>query len=102
MKIRIPVQKKEEPVKQGPPSTEEIHSVWGEITRYGTKIMPDGRIWVIHGLTGQPLERYAAVPVASDGKGNFIYLKPGEKIRAGIDRVHPSVWLNPKNIRGGV
>lgn len=99
MKIRVPVEKKDSPAPQPewgkyPETTAYINSVWGEISAYGTKQMPDGRVWVIHGLTNTPVERHKVVPASSDGKGNYIYLRPGEKIPAGA-QVFPSVWLNP-------
>lgn len=106
MKIRLPldqafppkpvVTREVEFLGDYPVTVDYMNSVWGEISKFGAKVMPDGRIWVIHGLTNKPVQRHEVVPSGSDGKGNIIYLKTGEKMRPGLDTIYPSVWLNPK------
>lgn len=95
MKVRIQIDPpRDNRWKEYPETVEHINSVWGDISKYGTKQMPDGRVWVIHGMTGKPMERHKAVPVSQDGHGNVIYLLPGEKLRPHL-QVYPSLWLNP-------
>lgn len=90
-------QEKSQPIGGYPETVEYINSVFGEISKYGGKEMPDGRVWVIHGRTGLPVERHKVVAWRADEKGNVIYLSVGEDLKA-HEIAKPSVWANPAHI----
>lgn len=75
---------------------EYLESIWGNITRYGTKVMSDGRQWVIHGKTGEPFERQQGYATLAKhmGKEAFIWLKKDEKLSP-LDEPMVSIWRNP-------
>lgn len=78
------------------PTREYLESIWGNVTRYGTKVMADGRQWVIHGKTGEPFERQQGYAILAKhlGKEAFIWLKKGEELSA-LDEPMVSIWKNP-------
>lgn len=75
------------------PTKEFLDSVWGDINRYGIKIMADGKQWVLHCVTGDPLERNQAEPF-KDKTGNVLWKKKDEIISV-LDKVSHFVWKNP-------
>lgn len=104
MKVRILPPKKEEPSDGVSPapinyqvSKEFLDSVGGEITRYGTKIMADGRQWVIHCLTGEPIERKDAKGF-KDAKNNIFWIGKYEPIPV-IETPKQYVWKNPDTLK---
>lgn len=101
MKIRIKKQTDIDGVEANIPlpevsyriSKEFLDSVWGNITRHGIKIMADGRQWVLHCISGIPMERENAEPF-KDNKGNIFWKKKGE-ILSIVDQLKQYSWNNP-------
>lgn len=72
-----------------------IDSLWGEISaRYGIKTISDGTQWVVHCLTGEPLERKNANAVQGPG-GVILWIPKGYHLSS-IDFPKIYVWNNPK------
>lgn len=72
---------------------EYLDSIYGDITKYGVKIMADGRQWVLHCITGKPFDRREADPIR-DARGNVFWKKKGEDISV-VDRLVQLEWGNP-------
>ncbi len=97
MKIRLP-KEEPEPFRRTPElpvaiTKEYLNSIWGNITVYGVKHMADGRQWVIHCLTGQPMEREHAKPI-KDNRGNILWIGTNETLSP-LDRPEFQTWKNP-------
>jgi len=96
MKIRLTKKADPQPDQQAVPGGVTkyfLDSIGGNITRHGIKVMADGRQWVLHCISGEPIERYLSEPFR-DSKGNIFWKFKGEKISP-LDRLTQYSWKNP-------
>ena len=90
--MKIPCRRTPEPPKLSRPKA-DIDAQWGEMDSWGMKTLGDGTSWVLHCLTGEPLERKAAQPLRAEG-GRIFWVKKGERLSA-LDAPRDFKWGNP-------
>jgi len=97
MKVRLSLQQTSvNPDTPRKPTVEELNLEWGQITRYNTKIMGDGKQYVINGSTGEAMRREDADPYY-DRKKEVFWLPKGEKPSA-TGQYNIYKWKNPGGI----
>lgn len=66
---------------------------YGEVTRYGVKILDDGSQWVIDGMTGQPILKKNAELISVTQRGSVWVSKGrGKTFDATSEGVYFSLW----------
>lgn len=68
--------------------------MWGEITRYGIKMMANGDQWVINALNGQVMKREDANFIA-DRRKNIMWVSKSHKVTI-ADQPSQYKWNNPR------